>query len=113
MNAIVTVVGQDKLLSAAEAKWNQNSAAALATGLTDGTPCPVCGAVHHPVLAVPCAGETTKEELDALRKKLEDLRQEQSRAEQTAAAAILPSDDAAFATPTISSLHRRGMISEI
>ena len=31
MNAIVTVVGQDKLLSAAEAKWNQNSAAALAT----------------------------------------------------------------------------------
>lgn len=40
-----------------------------------------------PVLAVPCAGETTKEELDALRKKLEDLRQEQSRAEQTAAAA--------------------------
>ena len=49
--------------------------------------CPVCGAVHHPVLAVPCAGETTKEELDALRKKLEDLRQEQSRAEQTAAAA--------------------------
>lgn len=43
--------------------------------------------MHHPVLAVPCAGETTKEELDALRKKLEDLRQEQSRAEQTAAAA--------------------------
>lgn len=85
--ARLTVVGQDKLLSAAEAKWNQNSAAALATGLTDGTPCPVCGAVHHPVLAVPCAGETTKEELDALRKKLEDLRQEQSRAEQTAAAA--------------------------
>lgn len=78
--ARLTVVGQDKLLSAAEAKWNQNSAAALATGLTDGTPCPVCGAVHHPVLAVPCAGETTKEELDALRKKLEDLRQEQSRA---------------------------------
>lgn len=85
--ARLTVVGQDKLLSAAEAKWNQNSAAALATGLADGTPCPVCGAVHHPVLAVPCAGETTKEELDALRKKLEDLRQEQSRAEQTAAAA--------------------------
>lgn len=85
--ARLTVVGQDKLLSAAEAKWNQNSAAALATGLVDGTPCPVCGAVHHPVLAVPCAGETTKEELDALRKKLEDLRQEQSRAEQTAAAA--------------------------
>ena len=85
--ARLTVVGQDKLLSAAEAKWNQNSAAALATGLTDGTPCPVCGAVHHPVLAVSCAGETTKEELDALRKKLEDLRQEQSRAEQTAAAA--------------------------
>ena len=55
--------------------------------VTDGTPCPVCGAVHHPVLAVPCAGETTKEEPDALRKKLQDLRQEQSRAEQTAAAA--------------------------
>ena len=83
--ARLTVVGQDKLLSAAEAKWNQNSAAALAR-LTDGTPCPVCGAVHHPVLAVPCAGETTKEELDALRKS-SDLRQEQSRAEQTAAAA--------------------------
>ena len=36
-----------------------------------------------------------------------------NRKKQTAAAAMLPSDDAAFATPTISSLHRRGMISEI
>lgn len=79
--ARLTVVGQDKLLSAGRSQMEPKQRRRRSPqGLTDGTPCPVCGAVHHPVLAVPCAGETTKEELDALRKKLEDLRQEQSRA---------------------------------
>lgn len=36
-----------------------------------------------------------------------------SREKQMAAAAMLPNDEAAFATPTISSFHRRGMISEM
>ena len=36
-----------------------------------------------------------------------------SRKKQAAATRMLPSDEEAFATPTIISFHRRGMISEM
>ena len=86
-NAKNAVTAQEKAITAAEAKRSQNSAAALAVDLKDGVPCPVCGAVHHPSPAAPCEGALTKEELDALRAELGNLRKAQSMAEASFARA--------------------------
>lgn len=41
----------------------------LAASLQEGQPCPVCGAVEHPHLAVGTAGAPTKEQIDKEKKK--------------------------------------------
>lgn len=43
----------------------------LAEGLREGTPCPVCGSVHHPAPAQAAQGEMTREKLQQINRALE------------------------------------------
>lgn len=83
----LTVSAQDKAVSAAEAARIHNSAAALAAGLTDGEPCPVCGAIHHPAPACGTSETISEAELTAMREQLEALRKRYNAAENAASAA--------------------------
>ena len=55
----------------------------LAEGLTDGTPCPVCGSTHHPKRAVLPAEAPTQARVDAARQSADEA----DRAAQEASAA--------------------------
>lgn len=83
----LAMTAQDKAVAAAEAQRRQNSAAALAAGLQEGVPCPVCGAVHHPAPAMDAEKLVSEAELDAMRESLEQLRAVYNASENTAAAA--------------------------
>ena len=54
---------------AQEALRRQNGAAALADTLAQGSPCPVCGSLHHPAPAQAAEGLLPVRELEALRRR--------------------------------------------
>lgn len=54
---------------AQEALRRQNGAAALADALAQGSPCPVCGSLHHPAPAQAAEGLLPVRELEALRRR--------------------------------------------
>lgn len=47
----------------------------LASGLKEGSPCPVCGSLHHPAPAAAGEGAVKEEELEQLRQEEKDARQ--------------------------------------
>ncbi|MGN0479091.1 MAG: AAA family ATPase [Hominenteromicrobium sp.] len=83
----LTMTAQDKAVSAAEGMRRRNNAAALAADLQEGAPCPVCGALHHPVPASSAEKLVSEAELDAMRAQLERLRGVYTASENTSSAA--------------------------
>ena len=75
---------------AVEERWRAGRAAALAAGLEDGAPCPVCGSTDHPAPAPPGEG-AGDDQLAAARELLDGarLRYEARRADLGAADAAL------------------------
>lgn len=85
---------QDADFSALQEEFNRQEraffsaqAGLLAAGLAEGTPCPVCGATHHPAPASPPCGAPDEAALRALRGKLETARTGWQKAAQEAGAA--------------------------
>ena len=72
--------------AAAEHSWRTGRAAALAAGLADGVPCPVCGSTDHPA---PAQGGDTADDatLAAARERLEDARREAEQSREALVAA--------------------------
>ncbi len=54
--------------AAVEQAIRSDKAYSLAADLTEGTPCPVCGSLHHPKPALPAVSTPTAAELDMCRK---------------------------------------------
>ncbi len=86
LDARLAVLAEDRLVAEAEALQKRNAAAFLASGLAEGEPCPVCGAVHHPSLAH-AAGAVTESDLAALKRALETRRAAHTKAEGALSAA--------------------------
>ena len=60
----------------------------LAEGLTDGTPCPVCGSTHHPKRAVLPAEAPTQARVDAARQSADEADRAAQEASAAAAQAV-------------------------
>lgn len=67
--------------------YRQEKAGLLARDLQEGSPCPVCGSLHHPSPAPPPAGAVSEEELEGLRAKWETASARAQKAAEAASAA--------------------------
>lgn len=71
-------------LAATEHLYWADAAGVLAAALTEETPCPVCGALHHPAPAAPQQKTVSQDELEACRREADRC----ARARQQAAGAV-------------------------
>lgn len=67
--------------------YNDNQAGILASQLSEGEPCPVCGSVHHPKKAELKAEAPTLPQVDAAEKKADQAREKYNSASKTSAEA--------------------------
>lgn len=68
---------------AANKAFLDGQAGILASGLQEGEPCPVCGSLHHPELAVRCGHVPTEAELKTLKKQADEAQKAAERASGT------------------------------
>jgi DNA repair protein SbcC/Rad50 len=62
-----------------EREWRAAQSAILASELTEGAPCPVCGSEHHPNLAVDKHTLPSEEDMKSAREKLQALQSEEKQ----------------------------------
>lgn len=63
-------------VSTQEQKWLEGQASELARHLHNGDPCPVCGSLEHPQLAIATQDRPTKEQLDETKQEHVKIEQE-------------------------------------
>ena len=71
-----------------EAAYFREQAGILAAQLEEGKPCPVCGAIEHPLKAKPSPEAPDKGELDHLKQKLDSARQSLQTASAVSASSL-------------------------
>jgi exonuclease SbcC len=89
------VIRAQKDYDQAEAHYNDRfreflalQAGIMAKELADGTPCPVCGSVHHPMKAELIEGAVTQEEVEQAKIARNQAEERRSQAVQTAVRAL-------------------------
>ena len=69
----------------AEQKFNAAQAGILASKLIEGSPCPVCGSIHHPQIASLSNNVPSETEIKKLKDTMESIRQKKQKQSEAAA----------------------------
>ncbi len=71
--AITEWTNANNELTEKEALFFKNQAGILAEKLEEGKPCPVCGSLHHPLVAIKTQNAPTREQIEELKEKTAQL----------------------------------------
>ena len=75
----------EEAYQSAEQKFNAAQAGILASKLIEGSPCPVCGSIHHPQIASLSNDVPSETEIKNLKDTMESIRQKKQKQSEVAA----------------------------
>ena len=75
----------EEAYQSAEQKFNAAQAGILASKLIEGSPCPVCGSIHHPQIAALSNDVPSETEIKNLKNAMESIRQKKQKQSEAAA----------------------------
>ena len=75
----------EEAYQSAEQKFNAAQAGILASKLIEGSPCPVCGSIHHPQIAALPNDVPSETEIKELKDTMESIRQKKQKQSEVAA----------------------------